>query len=136
MKAQQENWKQFNEIPWIQNGRNENRHFGTTKWFISDHGYVKREYYDLEGQLVKSIEVNQYWKGKSKKYLCIPTGEYIHRLVAQHFIPNPQNLRLVLFIDGDLENTHVSNLIWSDGIGHRKGQKYGPRRKNKYFITN
>ena len=130
----QENWVIFNEKPWTQNGRNEIRLFGTVKWLVSDYGQVKREYYNLEGQLVKSVEVHQHWKGRTKKYLAIPTGEYVHRLVAKHFIPNLANHKLVLFVDGDLTNTHFYNLQWSDGVGLRKGIKYGPRKKNTYSI--
>ena len=36
----------------------------------------------------------------------------IHRLVAQTFIPNPQNYRYVKHIDGNKSNNHVSNLKW------------------------
>jgi len=36
----------------------------------------------------------------------------VHRLVAQKFIPNPDNLLFVDHIDGDRTNNHVSNLRW------------------------
>ena len=43
--------------------------------------------------------------GKSKK-------TKIHRLVAQHHLPNPNNHKVVNHIDGDKSNNHVSNLEW------------------------
>ena len=37
---------------------------------------------------------------------------FIHRLIAQHFIPNPQGLEQVNHIDGNKRNNKISNLEW------------------------
>jgi len=58
--------------------------------------------------------LNLYSNGFSKQ-------EYIHRLVAKTFIPNPENKRTVNHIDGIKTNNHVSNLEWatdSENIKH------------------
>jgi hypothetical protein len=56
-----------------------------------------------------------YEKGgkKGKRYPCLPTGEYIHRLVAEMFVENPNNYQIVIHIDKTPKNNHVSNIAWS-----------------------
>ena len=51
-------------------------------------------------------KVNLWNKGYDKTHS-------IHRLVAEAFIPNPNNKRLVNHIDCDKTNNHISNLEWA-----------------------
>lgn len=39
-------------------------------------------------------------------------NQFVHRLLAQHFIPNPQNKAHVNHIDGNKQNNVLSNLEW------------------------
>jgi hypothetical protein len=45
----------------------------------------------------------------------------VHRMVAQHFLPNPDNMKEVNHKDGNKDNNHVSNLEWctrSNNVKH------------------
>lgn len=44
----------------------------------------------------------------------------VHRLVAESFIENPDNLPMVDHIDRDKMNNHVSNLRWVDSSGNKR----------------
>lgn len=61
------------------------------KGSIGEHGY---KYYRLS-------------KNNNKKMF------YAHRLVAEYFIPNPDNLPIVNHIDGNKLNNNIDNLEWS-----------------------
>lgn len=63
-------------------------------------------------KLVKYFQVN-LWKNN------IGSWKYVHRLVAEAFIPNPNNLPEVNHIDGNRQNNNVSNLEWVTSQGNK-----------------
>ena len=70
--------------------------------------------------------VNLYIDGTMKQF-------FVSRLVAQAFIPNPDNLPQVCHNDDNPENNHVENLYWgtnkdNQDDSHRKGRHSKPKR--------
>lgn len=61
-------------------------------------------------------------KGKCK-------DQYVHRLVAQVFISNPDNKREVNHLDGNKANNHASNLEWCTKSENEK-YKYSVNGQN------
>lgn len=91
---------------------------------ISNLGNVKSLHYNksnrqviLKPRLNKKgyCRVGLHSKGESKDF-------FIHRLVAESFIPNPNNLSDVNHKDENKQNNCVNNLEW---LSHRDNMNYG-----------
>jgi hypothetical protein len=121
-----EEWRQIADFPYYE---------------VSNQGRVRR------GDRILS----QSLAGKVRQYyqitLSIPkrVHKYTHRLVAEAFVPNPDNLPDIDHIDRNRENNVVSNLKWSSksdnmlNRGHwgKLGERniyYRPERQFPYNV--
>lgn len=96
--------------------KNCNRGYGTIKEHIMKPTNCGTEYYRVP--LTNEEHIKKYY--------------LVHRLVAQAFIDNPNNLPQVNHIDGDKSNNCVGNLEWctrEDNIKHAYKIGLNPSRK-------
>lgn len=81
------------------------------QYSVSDFGNVRN---NITGRILKP---RKHTSGYSRVILCKNKkhyDRYIHRLVAQAFIPNPNNLPEINHRDEDKLNNCVENLEWCD----------------------
>lgn len=82
-----------------------------------------------EAQLKERIRKLYKYQGYFRVALCkncIQKSYNVHRLVAQAFIPNPDNLPIINHKDENPSNNHVENLEWCT---HQYNNCYGTVRE-------
>jgi len=73
------------------------------------------------------------YRGKEPAFVVLSDGtggfdsQFIHRLVAKAFIPNPKNHPCVIHTDGNKLNNTMENLMWGTYVDLAKE---GDRRKH------
>ena len=88
------------------------------------------DYFITEEGKCWSNKTNGFLKGQKSNSgylnynLTLPSGKkkrmYAHRLVAQYFIPNPDNLNEVNHKDGNKDNNNVNNLEWTTSSDNQR----------------
>lgn len=76
---------------------------------INEYGDIRRTY---DFKLIRPYITNKGYKAVDLSKNGTRTKFLVHRLVALHFVPNPNNYPIVLHKDNNKLNTHYSNLIW------------------------
>ena len=87
------------------------------EYYITDTGsvYTRNAYHNKETRIKKLRPALNYKNGYLCVSLCNKSKHYlrlIHRLVAEAFIPNPNNLPEVNHINGNKLDNAVNNLEW------------------------
>ncbi|MCD7779679.1 MAG: HNH endonuclease [Candidatus Gastranaerophilales bacterium] len=79
---------------------------------------LKDEYTIDTNGIVYNVTKDKYLKGtkitKNNRYTKIHLDKFypLHRLVAEHFLPNPNNYTEINHIDGNRHNNCADNLEW------------------------
>jgi hypothetical protein len=112
---------------------------------VSDTGLV-RSYGKNKHNKILKVTINH--KGYEVVYPSdinkqgYKTSCQVHRLVAQAFIPNPENKEQVNHKDGNKHNNHVSNLEWATNLEnhehklahHLEPSTHSPKRVGKFDL--
>lgn len=65
------------------------------------------------GKILKPDFNRTGYKRVTLSQFGVPKRVFVHRLVATHFVDNPNNLNIVNHLDGDKTNNHYKNLEWT-----------------------
>lgn len=92
---------------------------GHPRYFVSTSGQV---WSSVTGKCMKQYERKGYstvgiYKDSESKY---PSRPFVHRLVAEAYLPNPDNLPIVDHIDRNKSNNVVENLRWVTDLENRQ----------------
>lgn len=119
----EEVWKDIPEYEGLYQGSNFFKVRSVDHWVSNGKGK-----YLVKGQLLSPV------KEKDTGYLtvrlcknCVVKKHYIHRLMAELFIPNPDNLPTVDHINRIRDDNKISNLRWAS----YQTQRFNVTRKNK-----
>lgn len=105
-------------------------------WNEHNKSYSTRKEHYLS---LNNCNTKKYWRvglqvnGKQRLFA-------VHRLVAEAFIPNPNNLLQVNHIDGNKDHNYVENLEWCDNDYNMKhaiqhGLIHGEEERKKQSLT-
>ena len=114
MSDEEEQWKRIEDFP---------------SYYISSIGRV---YSKKSNRLLKVRYVSQIPSGsvnltnRNKHIISVPYR--IDRLVAQAFVPNPENRPSIRHKDGNIKNNRWDNLEWSN-----KGKKIQPKTRKYHY---
>lgn len=111
---------------------------GFPNYTITNDGEIfSLNYLGVKGRKQQLIPTNS-GRGYVQVQLCKDGKKYVrypHILVAQHFIPNPDNLPQINHKDGDKSNCHDWNLEWcTQGDNMKHAHNTGLRDDRQHLL--
>lgn len=103
---------------------------GFDSYLISNYGRVLNL---KTGKILKPRTIGNGYKAVTLYNDKKATSMYVHRLVAEAFIPNIENKPQVNHMDEDKKNNHVSNLEWVTPWENSNYQTRNKRISQKKF---
>ena len=92
--------------------------------------------YIRKGKLCKQSKSNLGYMTVGFTVSDVKTNKYVHRLVAEAFIPNTENKPQVNHIDCNKKNNHVSNLEWcTNSENHIHATKNGLNKLHLHRVA-
>ena len=98
------------------------------KFQVSNYGRIISYKTDkINGLIKRPVTIGNYHSLSIKQITGKNTGRYIHKLVAQAFLPFPKEEEaVVIHLDYNKTNNHVSNLKWATQSEAKKHQIKNP----------
>ena len=93
---------------------------------VVDHDYEILNEFPYPIRRKGSTRILTQSLNKSKNLLEVKLNRktwYIHRIIAEQFIPNPNGLTRVKHLNGNNTDNHLENLAWS-GFNNQTSQRY------------
>ena len=108
IKSKVKVWRNYPEFEWIQ-GNNYGEVKTIDRWGPTSRGNGKRL---VKGQILKQYRNNSGYLRVNFSVNGKNINRYVHRIIAECFLPNPDNLPEINHIDCDPLNNCINNLEW------------------------